>query len=112
MNSYLILTRFKYEIALNCVSPILNWRKSLPPLGKVRMGAKTPAHQRLNCTNAIFQFLDIALDAPLIWFVRTFTIGFKGYDGDEYEATSGTASLRRQAQGSPRKPHGESRRTG
>ena len=74
MNSYPRLTRFKYEIALNCVSPILNWRKSLPPLGegssarrgrrrcdcpfplwgKVRMGAKTPARQRLNRTNAIF----------------------------------------------------------
>ena len=75
MNSYPRLTCFKYEIALNCVSPIPNWRKSLPPLrggrssarrgrrrcdcpfplwGKVRMGAKMPAHRRLNRTNAIF----------------------------------------------------------
>ena len=33
MNSYLRLTRFKYEIALNCVSPIPNWRKFLSPSG-------------------------------------------------------------------------------
>ncbi len=29
MNSYPRLTCFKYEIALNCVSPILNWGKGL-----------------------------------------------------------------------------------
>ena len=42
MNSYPRLTCFKYEIALNCVSPILNWGKGLGSVDICVIPARSP----------------------------------------------------------------------